>query len=283
MSTRGAATFGGVIRFHAKSRTGCLTCRKRRVKCDETVPICRNCHRRNVVCVPRPKNGDKPQQQQGSALYKPLTAPTPSSFTVDATSLGLFHHYMAFTCPSYCTNPTILAETSHSLPPLIFSNPVCMHALLAFTALHMGRLYESSSSSESQHWITLASAYRNAAIQVIRSRSLDPNARFMTFGCLSVYTISLSLSSPSSSPKYIFSLVTLLHNIYSPVKQLVYADPWLQSLGYERPGPPIAPPALDSSTSFFASLYHLCDTSMAFGSDREELDDPDIKGAYQTA
>uniref|UniRef100_A0A0W0GBJ4 Uncharacterized protein n=1 Tax=Moniliophthora roreri TaxID=221103 RepID=A0A0W0GBJ4_MONRR len=147
----------------------------------------------------------------------------------------------------------------------------------------MGRLYESSSSSESQHWITLASAYRNAAIQVIRSRSLDPNARFMTFGCLSVYTISLSLSSPSSSPKYIFSLVTLLHNIYSPVKQLVYADPWLQSLGYERPGPPIAPPALDSSTSFFASLYHLCDTSMAFGSDREELDDPDIKGAYQTA
>uniref|UniRef100_A0A0W0FPC0 Zn(2)-C6 fungal-type domain-containing protein n=1 Tax=Moniliophthora roreri TaxID=221103 RepID=A0A0W0FPC0_MONRR len=153
MSTRGVATFEGVIRFHAKSRTGCLTCRKRKVKCDETAPICKNCHRRNLVCVPRPKNEHKPQQQQESTLSKPLTAPTPSSFTVDATSLRLFHHYMAEASPSYCTDSTYLAETSHFLPQLIFSNPACMHAVLSFTALHMGRLHEPSSSSSSQNLI----------------------------------------------------------------------------------------------------------------------------------
>ncbi|KAI3615263.1 c6 transcription factor [Moniliophthora roreri] len=32
MSTRGGTTFEGVIRFHTRSRTGCLTCRKRKIK-----------------------------------------------------------------------------------------------------------------------------------------------------------------------------------------------------------------------------------------------------------
>ncbi|KAH8685795.1 fungal-specific transcription factor domain-containing protein [Tricladium varicosporioides] len=31
-------------------RTGCLTCRKRRKKCDELKPFCKNCHKANKVC-----------------------------------------------------------------------------------------------------------------------------------------------------------------------------------------------------------------------------------------
>ncbi|CAN6624310.1 hypothetical protein TRVA0_009S03136 [Trichomonascus vanleenenianus] len=33
-----------------KSRTGCVTCKKRRLKCDETKPTCLKCAQRNVIC-----------------------------------------------------------------------------------------------------------------------------------------------------------------------------------------------------------------------------------------
>lgn len=33
-----------------RARTGCLTCRTRKVKCDETKPRCANCTRRNLTC-----------------------------------------------------------------------------------------------------------------------------------------------------------------------------------------------------------------------------------------
>ncbi|KAK0504799.1 hypothetical protein EDD18DRAFT_1126419 [Armillaria luteobubalina] len=35
---------------HTRSRTGCLTCRRRRVKCEETKPTCRNCIRDSLNC-----------------------------------------------------------------------------------------------------------------------------------------------------------------------------------------------------------------------------------------
>lgn len=40
-----------VKKFHHKVRSGCAFCRKRRMKCDETKPICRPCARRGLHCV----------------------------------------------------------------------------------------------------------------------------------------------------------------------------------------------------------------------------------------
>lgn len=34
-----------------RTRTGCLTCRKRRIKCDERKPSCFNCERLKKVCL----------------------------------------------------------------------------------------------------------------------------------------------------------------------------------------------------------------------------------------
>lgn len=36
--------------LHSRSRTGCLTCRRRRKKCDERKPTCWNCERNNLEC-----------------------------------------------------------------------------------------------------------------------------------------------------------------------------------------------------------------------------------------
>ncbi|KAG0690302.1 hypothetical protein C6P40_003323, partial [Pichia californica] len=36
--------------FSKRSKTGCLTCRERRIKCDETKSICKNCHKSKRIC-----------------------------------------------------------------------------------------------------------------------------------------------------------------------------------------------------------------------------------------
>lgn len=37
-------------KYHLKSRKGCSTCKRRRVKCDEMKPLCNNCVRMKLVC-----------------------------------------------------------------------------------------------------------------------------------------------------------------------------------------------------------------------------------------
>lgn len=47
-------------RYHNKTRSGCATCRTRRVKCDETKPQCLRCQRFGVVCDGYPSS--KPEK-----------------------------------------------------------------------------------------------------------------------------------------------------------------------------------------------------------------------------
>lgn len=52
---------------HARSKTGCGTCRRRKKKCDETKPYCMNCEKNNVVC-----DGYEPKQPWRSGKQKAL-------------------------------------------------------------------------------------------------------------------------------------------------------------------------------------------------------------------
>ncbi|KAL4874932.1 hypothetical protein BJY04DRAFT_202931 [Aspergillus karnatakaensis] len=47
-------------KFHRKSRTGCLECRARRIKCDETRPSCGNCDRASMACHFQPRPQPRP-------------------------------------------------------------------------------------------------------------------------------------------------------------------------------------------------------------------------------
>lgn len=47
MTTSSTNTTGVKLR----SRNGCLTCRDRHIKCDETIPICNNCSKSNKKCI----------------------------------------------------------------------------------------------------------------------------------------------------------------------------------------------------------------------------------------
>ncbi|KAK8185695.1 hypothetical protein BC567DRAFT_154567 [Phyllosticta citribraziliensis] len=53
---------------HRRTRSGCYTCRNRRVKCDETHPICERCRKGNRECVyPEPTSGTKSNRSASRA------------------------------------------------------------------------------------------------------------------------------------------------------------------------------------------------------------------------
>ncbi|KAK4235034.1 hypothetical protein C8A03DRAFT_37141 [Achaetomium macrosporum] len=94
-----------------RTKTGCLTCRKRRIKCDEAHPTCNNCKKSKRECL-----GYDPifKQQQGPAAIQP--APNAQPTAAPATVLP-----PATAPPS--TAHTYQASYPPPLPSNIASNP----------------------------------------------------------------------------------------------------------------------------------------------------------------
>ncbi|KAH7231198.1 hypothetical protein BKA59DRAFT_428764 [Fusarium tricinctum] len=59
-----------IRRAHRKSRLGCQHCKKRKIKCDETWPVCRNCIRSDATCI------YQPHPRQSSAEVSSTTPPS---------------------------------------------------------------------------------------------------------------------------------------------------------------------------------------------------------------
>lgn len=96
-----------------RTKTGCLTCRKRRIKCDETHPICKNCQKSKRECL-----GYDPifKQQQHPTNIQPApnhTSASPVSST-PALSNGPAHSSSAISAVAapYANLPSVLPNAS---------------------------------------------------------------------------------------------------------------------------------------------------------------------------
>lgn len=78
---------------HTKSRRGCLNCKRRKVKCQETLPGCGHCERLGLACE-YPSNTDS-----GLVMPAPAMAlqATPTQFTME--DLRLFQHFIFHAYP----------------------------------------------------------------------------------------------------------------------------------------------------------------------------------------
>lgn len=117
---------------HARSKTGCGTCRRRKKKCDETRPSCTNCEKNNVVC-----DGYEPKQQWRSGKQRALTirssVPAELPMLVDGIDGTIdqmfFHHFTAQV-------GKVLSLTDHQNPfleiivPMAMGHTGLMHSLL---------------------------------------------------------------------------------------------------------------------------------------------------------
>lgn len=92
---------------HTKSRRGCFNCKRRKVKCPETLPECANCVRFGLPCEypdarPRALQLAPSSSPPGSWLSSvpPPSAPlrsSPTLFTPD--DMRFFHHFLVTAYP----------------------------------------------------------------------------------------------------------------------------------------------------------------------------------------
>ncbi|KND87183.1 Sterol regulatory element-binding protein ECM22 [Tolypocladium ophioglossoides CBS 100239] len=150
--------------FHKKSRTGCQRCRTRRVKCDETKPICRKCQLQGVSCL-----YDRQDPRSLASSHKPIAAapqqePRDADFFRPADADGnanqgsrspesagelsetrqrriqeleLLHFYITETGPSIAFDK----NTSYDLyvkaiPRMAFKSDALLYSVYAFATLH---------------------------------------------------------------------------------------------------------------------------------------------------
>lgn len=95
-----------MIERKKRVRTGCLTCRQRRVKCDERRPICEKCHAANVACSGfQPPRGLPAQTKPAAEELGPkkevpqVQLPTTNSDVKISPLYGYFGSLLAATKP----------------------------------------------------------------------------------------------------------------------------------------------------------------------------------------
>ncbi|KAL4964029.1 Zn(II)2Cys6 transcription factor [Aspergillus stella-maris] len=221
-------------RYHKKSRTGCTGCRSRRIKCDETHPLCANCQRAGLDCHYTARSQSQPPSAANSPRYEfgtpsphsttsptggggcngipqSATLPTPlpqtptpaSNSTFDMLDLSLMHHYTANTSTSlFGEAQRILWQIE--IPHMARSSPLLMHGLLATAALHMAYLTKDESdsavyTSRALYHHSLGLGLFNAGISGLRAENRDSPVLF-TFGLCLVIWAYASPTLPTANP-----------------------------------------------------------------------------------
>ncbi|CEJ91192.1 hypothetical protein VHEMI06922 [[Torrubiella] hemipterigena] len=126
---------------HRKSRNGCLSCKRRKVKCDEVMPRCGICTRLKLTCVFDEKRSNAPA---GGAL-RPPQAP-PRSLTTDPSwfnisDIRFLQHFMSSAYPTLPLDGWVVwqgvSQMSHEYEFLV-------HAMLGLGASHLNLLLQGS-------------------------------------------------------------------------------------------------------------------------------------------
>ncbi|KAH6717726.1 hypothetical protein BKA61DRAFT_476235 [Leptodontidium sp. MPI-SDFR-AT-0119] len=137
---------------HRKTRTGCRTCKQRKIKCDEQRPSCNNCIKHSVQCDflasqafgggnGLPHNSVQSSHASphgGSASNFVVGSPDggPSS-GLNLLDLELLHNYVTSTAFTIHTDPAMKIAWRVNVPQVGFSYDFVMRGILALSALHM--------------------------------------------------------------------------------------------------------------------------------------------------
>ncbi|CRL18120.1 Fungal transcriptional regulatory protein, N-terminal [Penicillium camemberti] len=219
------ASFPPGRRSHRKSRSGCLQCKKRKVKCDESQPNCRNCEKHGVICsfasppnvlsTPQTDLAESPvslsgPESTGSGTFRtpasiPQALPSLSSLgpfpsTLAVFDLELLHHWTTSTCYTLSRSPAVQTIWCQEAPRIGFSTPPVLHTLLAFSALHLARSDESRRAS----CLAYAQMHHNIAVRemvpLVSTIARENGAALFIFSSL---TCMFSCAKPSEEGDFL--------------------------------------------------------------------------------
>ncbi|KAF2639768.1 hypothetical protein P280DRAFT_47831 [Massarina eburnea CBS 473.64] len=133
-----------------RTKTGCLTCRKRRIKCDEAHPVCRNCQKSKRDCLgydPIFKQQPGPTQIQPAPNSTPHQAPVPAPAPTTSSSYAaqVPQGYAPAAAAGYAPPPPQPAPghpqqhdsfNTSAIDPALAATDASMHAQQQFNGVH---------------------------------------------------------------------------------------------------------------------------------------------------
>ncbi|KAL7783657.1 hypothetical protein V8C37DRAFT_406565 [Trichoderma ceciliae] len=177
--------------FHKKTRTGCQRCRARRVKCDESKPICNNCTRLDLDCgygYPSAPNSSQDDSTQSS------TSPSGGDGLIDSDGviqpaetgsrrkleLELLYHYSTETGPSIGTEKSAQQFLGPVMCRAALQSDAVLYAVCMLSALH--KAYKSSFTEP--EYMDHCSKYLNLTLHSHHKHVASLDADNVDFSCL---------------------------------------------------------------------------------------------------
>ncbi|CAL5870209.1 uncharacterized protein PFLUO_LOCUS4444 [Penicillium psychrofluorescens] len=130
-----------------RSKTGCITCRRRKKKCDETKPACLNCQKNAVVCEGYPpkeiwKSG---RQKQANAQSHSLAAvPRHLPLLIDGIETDIDRRFLDHFVYGFSRVLTLINDDSNPfkeiLLPMATQHRGLMHSLMCLSGSHLSGL-----------------------------------------------------------------------------------------------------------------------------------------------
>ncbi|PKY03461.1 putative C6 transcription factor [Aspergillus campestris IBT 28561] len=214
-------------RPHNKSRTGCLACKKRHVKCDETRPGCQRCQKRAIPCSYAPDR--KPDRSNALASATSINQWTGVAFSLslkdmesmvlqaletdmkwsssplertrNARSLSLvaFQHFVNYSTETV-GHPSLRRVLNTDMIRVAFASPYLMYTVLAVGILHLNRVSpgnERCSLVESYLWQQAIHRYQAALCSSVTRENVD--ALLSTCILMGVMSLCPERFSPTDS------------------------------------------------------------------------------------
>lgn len=163
-------------RYHHKTRTGCFTCRRRRIKCDEQRPSCLRCCKINESCQ---YEREPPAAQSTLLRCQPSKIPS----TSDKIDVSFIQFFLENTKDTLSTPPSSLADHRPVMPldpdmamarfwdslglPLIHVEPLILELVVLLAKKHRRTLEESQPNDE-EFWKVI-----NVMTKIVKTRPQD--------------------------------------------------------------------------------------------------------------
>ncbi|KAK4117944.1 hypothetical protein N657DRAFT_584530 [Parathielavia appendiculata] len=201
-------------RTHKKSRTGCSTCKARKIKCDERHPACLNCISHGVECpflkggaVAKPSTrASKPKSRSTASPATPSTAgPSPVSMLPESGALPLLelellHNFTTKTYTTLTADPSLWEFWRDDVVQQGLACDYIMRAVLAVSALHLAYHRPDRRDFYIEESILLHQKASRSAMRVMAAGGdkMDKHQAANLF-LFSVLTFFFALASPRRS------------------------------------------------------------------------------------
>ncbi|KAI1351539.1 hypothetical protein F5Y01DRAFT_304636 [Xylaria sp. FL0043] len=124
-----------------RTKTGCLTCRKRRIKCDELHPTCKNCQKSKRECLgydPIFKNQQQNQQQQ-QQQQSPQQSHQSQTTQPSHHATSNIHSAQNSATPTSASSTSSIPHTAPSVSaPAVTSTPLTPSTTTSYTTVPSG-------------------------------------------------------------------------------------------------------------------------------------------------